>query len=206
MKKKLALIAAALVLAVSAVSLTACGGGETTPDGTVDSSIVVTEKAQITDAADALNQVWNTYAEDEKFAAMGGDYTTPVDNAAGSMNLADKETVTGMLQLPADFASLDQCASAASLIHMMNTNTFTGAAFQMKNPANAEALINELKAHYPTVQWMCGNPDTLMLATLNNGEYVVMAFGNAEAISTFTAKLQAVYGSNATVAGSVALV
>lgn len=206
MKKKLAIIAAALVLAVSAVSLTACGGGESTVGGADDSSVVVTDKAAIADSADALNQVWNTYAEDEKFAAMGGDYTTPVDNAAGMMNLTDKETVTSMLQLPAEFASLDKCASVASLIHAMNTNTFTGAAYQMTNPADADAFIEALKAHYPTVQWMCGTPDTLVLAKVNGGEYVVAAFGNAEAISTFTAKLQTVYGNNVTVAGTVALV
>lgn len=204
MKKKLALIAAALVLAVSAVSLTACGGEPTTPDN--GTGVVVTDKAAVADSADALNQVWNTYAEDEKFAAMGGDYTTPVDNAAGLMNLADKEAVIGMLQLPAEFASLDKVDSAASLLHMMNANTFTGAAYKMKNAADADAFIDELKAHYPTVQWMCGTPETLVLVKINGGDYVVAAFGNADLISTFSTKMQTVYGNNAAVAATVALV
>lgn len=204
MKKKLALIAAALVLAMSAVSLTACGdsgAGTNEPSG-----VVVTDKAAIADPADALNQVWNTYAEDEKFAAMGGDYTTPVDNAAGVMNLADKETVVSMLQLPAESAYLDKCTSVASIVHMMNANTFTGAAFQMTNPADADGFIEELKNHYPTVQWLCGAPETLMIAKINGGEYVVVAYGAADLISSFSTKLQTVYGTNAAITATVALV
>ena len=41
-------------------------------------------------------------------------------------------------------------------------------------------------------QWMCGVPDTLIIASVG-GEYVVSAFGNAEIIETFKNNLQAQY-------------
>lgn len=203
MKKKLALIAAALVLAMSAVSLTACGGESNNNES---SGVVVSDKATIADSTDALNQVWNTYAEDEKFAARGGDYVTSVEDAASAIDLADKETVISMLQLPAEFSYLDQCNSVSTLIHMMNTNTFTSAAFELKNPEDADALIEELKNHYPTVHWMCGMPETLMFAKINGGDYVVMAFGTADLVSNFSTKLQTVYDRNVTIAATVSLV
>lgn len=202
MKKKLALIAAALVLAMSAVSLTACGGDTNTNE---PSGVVVSDKATIADSTDALNQVWNTYAEDEKFAATGGDYVTSVEDAAGAIDLSDKEAVISILQLPAEFSYLDQCKSVSRLVHMMNTNTFTSAAFELKNPEDADALIEELKNHYPTVQWMCGMPETLMFAKINGGDYVVMAFGTADLVSNFSTKLQTVYDKNATIAATVSL-
>ena len=78
----------------------------------------------------------------------------------------------------------------------MNTNTFTGAAFHLTDSANADALVQALKDNITTTQWMCGFPDKLAIQTVN-GEYVVSAFGNAEIMDNFKAKLEEVYGTGA---------
>jgi hypothetical protein len=87
---------------------------------------------------------------------------------------------------------------AASLLHMMNANTFTGAAFHLTDAANAQALTDALKSNILSTQWMCGFPDKLLIATVN-GEYVVSAFGNAEIMDNFKAKLTEVYGEAAVI-------
>lgn len=184
MKKKLmcVVMAAAMVL-----GLMGCGGKEEAKEETAVQTPVSTSD-------ELLNKVWDTMGDDQKFPAMGGDFSNPVDNAAGIFNISDVETLTYMLYIPADnVAMIDE---AASLIHAMNTNTFTGAAFHLTDSANADALVQALKDNITTTQWMCGFPDKLAIYTVN-GEYVVSAFGNAEIMDNFKAKLEEVYGTGA---------
>ena len=184
MKKKLMCV----VLAATMVfSLMGCGNKEAKED-----AVEIKTPVESSDAL--LNKVWDTFSDDQKFPAMGGDFSNPVDNAAGIFNIADTETLTYMLYIPADnVAMIDE---AASLIHAMNTNTFTGAAFHLTDAANADALVQALKDNITTTQWMCGFPDKLAIFTVN-GEYVVSAFGNAEIMDNFKTKLAEVYGEGA---------
>ena len=194
MKKKMMvlLMAMTLVLAVT-------GCGKKAEQNAENSGVAGGEAAvtvEVADSADVLNKVWDTFGEDQKFAAMGGDFANPVDGKAGLFNMADTESLTYMLYIPADnVAMVDE---AASLLHMMNANTFTGAAFHLTDAANAQALTDALKSNILSTQWMCGFPDKLLIATVN-GEYVVSAFGNAEIMDNFKAKLTEVYGEAAVI-------
>lgn len=185
--KKLIAIVCAIVMALTCV---ACGGTGNIETGTS------TEKAEIASCEDLLNQVWNTFGEDEKFAAMGGDMNHSVEGAAGSFDLSDTENMTYMLYIPEKL--MDQIDEAASLIHMMNANTFTGAAFHVEDSANVEDFVNGLKENIMNTQWMCGFPDALNIFTVN-GEYVVSAFGNAEIMENFKTKLMEVFGDSAVI-------
>ncbi len=203
MKKKLVLL---LTAAMLVLSVTACGGknsgngageaagNETAGGEQAGAATDAAVKVEVADSADVLNKVWDTFAEDQKFAAMGGDFSTPVDGAAGLFNIEDVENLTFMLYIPADnVAMIDE---AASLMHAMNANTFTGGAFHLTDAANAEALTTALKDNIMSTQWMCGFPDKLMIFTVN-GEYVVSAFGNAEIMENFKTGLMEVYGDAA---------
>ena len=99
-----------------------------------------------------------------------------------------------MLYLPAE--NVEMIDEAASLMHAMNANTFTGAAFHVTDAANAQVLISALKENILNTQWMCGFPDKLMIFTVND-EYVVSAFGNAEIMENFKTGLMEVYGDAA---------
>lgn len=158
------------------------------------SEVITAEKVEVADSADVLNKVWDTFEETQKFAAMGGDFNTPVDNAAGIFNIEDTENLTYMLYLPAE--NVEMIDEAASLMHAMNANTFTGAAFHVTDAANAQVLISALKENILNTQWMCGFPDKLMIFTVND-EYVVSAFGNAEIMENFKTGLMEVYGDAA---------
>ncbi len=183
MNKK-AIIAIVAVIAVVAVAVAAVVllGGDKTP------------KADILDSADVINQVVDTYAEDEKFMAMGGDASAPVDGKAGKLNLSDTETVNSLIHASTDvIADVDE---ASSFVHAMNANTFTAASFKLKEGVDATTFSNNLKTGVLSTQWMCGFPEKIIIATVNGGEYVVYAIGATDLVSNFNSKLQAKYGES----------
>ena len=136
-------------------------------------------------ALDILNKVWSSYTEDEKFPAAGGDYDTNVDDAAGNVNIANADTVSYLLTFPAaDVVKLD---GAASIMHMMNGNTFTCGAFHAANADDVSAIVEDVHSEISGKHWMCGFPDKMFLAT--NGNLIVSVYGNEDLVNTFRDKL-----------------
>lgn len=132
-------------------------------------------------ALDILNTVWGKYQPADKFAAMGGDYVNMVMDGPGACGLSDTEALDSLFGIPA--SAVANVASAASLLHAMNQNTFTSACYELMPGADAEAFAQELKDNILARQWMCGFPETLLIVDL--GGCVVSAFGNAGLIENF---------------------
>lgn len=163
---------------------------EVTEDVNSEENAVVSDNGSV----DILTNIWNAFAEEEKFPAMGGDYATMVDGAPGAFDISNTVDLEAMLYVPATIAGdIDE---GASLLHGMNLNTFTGAALHLIDASKAEAFAGALKENILGTQWMCGFPDVLVIYTVND-EYVVYAFGNIDAINSFKAKVAEVYGDNA---------
>ena len=124
MKRTLSLMLAL----VMAVSLMACGkkdDGKNNADAPADSLALLTK-------------VWDSYTDDEKFPAAGGDYETSVDDAPGAFDPSNADNLNFLLTVPTEDASLID--DAASLMHMMNANTFTCGALRVKNGDDAAKL------------------------------------------------------------------
>lgn len=210
MKKILALILAGVML----LSFAACGGNdvseETTTQGTEQTTEPVAEDTTeatveesteapassdsgntATDAAGLLNKVWAKFADDEKFFAMGGHFSSPVDGAAGKYDITMVEDLDGSLGLPQ--ANAAQIDDAASLMHAMNANTFTGAAYHLTAGTDAAAFASAIESHLATRQWMCGIPETLLIVAVDG--YVVTAFGANDIVSNFKTKLAGEFAS-----------
>ena len=174
------LISAVLALTM-VLSMTACGG----------------KKAEATEPAvqapasalEILETVWAKYGSDEKFAIIGGDMGNPVSDAPGSYNLAD-ENISYSLLIPAD--QLKNVTEAASMIHMMNANTFTCGVFRLAEGVKAADFGNAMKEAVMNNQWMCGFPETLVIQNIAD-TYVVVAFGVNDAINPFMTYLNASY-------------
>lgn len=166
---------------------------ETTPATDADDNVVAGD-ATINSTVDVLNNVWTTFGENEQFFATGGDMANAVENAPGLYSMEDTEMLSFALHIPTD--SVEMIDEAASLIHAMNANTFTAAAFHLTDSANADSLVTALKDDIMNTQWMCGFPDKLVIFTVND-EYVTYAFGNIDNIENFKTKMTAVYGENA---------
>lgn len=184
MKKK---ILFALLTAAMTISLAACGGSQK-PEEDKEAQVTV-ESAEV-----LLNNVWDQFAEDEKFAVVGGDAANSVENAAGKVDISDTETVTALFHISED--GLAYVKDAASLMHMMNANTFTAAAYQLEDAANAPELVDSLKESISGTRWMCGFPEMLHIYTVAD-EYVTAAFGNADNMEHFKTHLTDVYGDSA---------
>lgn len=176
MKRTLSLILAL----VMALSLAACGkkdDGKNNADAPADSLALLTK-------------VWDSYTDDEKFPAAGGDYETSVDDAPGAFDPSNADNLNFLLTVPTEDASLID--DAASLMHMMNANTFTCGALRAANADEVEGLAQDMRDAIQSKQWMCGFPDKLVVFTYDR--YVVALYGNEDLVNTFRDKLTAAYG------------
>lgn len=151
--------------------------------------------AAVDDALTILNAIWNTYSDEEKFPAAGGDSEHAVDGAPGSFDASNADSLSYLLTFPADDASLID--SAASLVHMMNLNTFTCGAFHVTDANNVARLADDLRTTIQAKRWMCGFPDKLVIVTV--GQSVLSVYGNEELVNTFRDKLLASYPTAAAV-------
>lgn len=180
-----------MLLALTMVlGLAACGGK------TVEETQGVPAQEQPASALEILETVWADYAEEEKFPVIGGSMAAPVDGAPGSYDLTD-ENISFNLLIPAD--QLANVTEAASMIHMMNANTFTGAAYKLADGVTAADFGAAMKEAVMNNQWMCGFPDSLLITGFGDS-YVVVAFGVNDAMTPFTAHLTAVYPGMETIA------
>ena len=134
--------------------------------------------AAVDDALTILNAIWNTYSDEEKFPAAGGDSEHAVDGAPGSFDASNADSLSYQLTFPADDASLID--SAASLVHMMNLNTFTCGAFHVADANNVARLADDLRTTIQAKRWMCGFPDKVVVISV--ADYVMMAYGAEECV------------------------
>ena len=176
-----------LVGMVMAISLAGCGGQSDAQNGgsAPDSSY--------TSAVQVLETVIDTYTEEQKFPIGGGDSENLTSEVPGAFDISKTEELDMTLGLPeSEAANIDD---AASMVHMMNANTFTGAAYRLKSGVQVEEFSEAVKENVLAKQWMCGFPDKLVIATLGN--YVVSVYGDEELVNTFRDKLQAAYSDAA---------
>ena len=173
MKKFLTL----LLAAVMTLSLAACGSKADDNTG----------GDQPASALDLLNAVWAKYGDDDKFSVVGGDTNEDnmVENAPGNFSVEDGDALDYSLSFPA--ADADKLSDAASLIHMMNANTFTAGAFHVASSSDVDTVVSDLKDNVMSRQWMCGFPDKLVILTL--GDYVVSCYGAEDLVDQFSAKV-----------------
>lgn len=133
-------------------------------------------------AAQILSAIWDKYPEDARFAVYGGMMEAPVDSAPGNLDLTNGDEIASKYLLPVDL--LVQVEEGASLVHLMNSNLFTAAAFRLKAETDVEAFAKALRENIQKNQWICGQPDKLLIAK-PEGEYLLVAFGSEDTMKTF---------------------
>lgn len=178
-------IAAILLVTILTISLGSCGnkgGGQGANDG---------QEVNIKDSLELLNTVWNSYTEEEKFPAAGGDMTEEnmTMDGPGRFSIEDGAMLDSTLGFPA--AALSKIDDAASLMHMMNANTFTCGVFRVKDSGSISSLTDAVKENIMNRQWMCGFPEKLVIITV--GDYVISFFGDGGITDTFKEKVSAAY-------------
>ncbi len=148
------------------------------------------EQPSISDPVALLNNVYNLFGEEEKFPATGGDFSSgELIEGAGAYSLADPDALDYSSGFPA--AEIGKIDSAATLTHLMNQNTFTSGAYHVAAGTDMEALSELIKNNIQSRQWMCGCPDKIIVATID--DYIISAFGHEEIITSFVTHLKEVY-------------
>ncbi len=174
-----------LLLAIALMlSLVACAGGKDN-----GGSNAVESK----DPLEVLQTVWSGFGENEKFPVAGGDMSEENSkmDEPGVFSLENKEELDSTLGLPAE--AVEKVDAAASLVHMMNANTFTCGAFRVKNVDDVEDLASILKDNILKRQWMCGFPDGLVIASVD--DVVLAVFGKTMNLDAFKVSLTKAYSS-----------
>ena len=205
MKKILALLLS-LVMVVGLFA--ACGGSEDkntdettaapTEQPTEPSEEITegTEEIEVTEpvAQDSnestkiLENIWAQVGEDNQFFVMGGNIENYVDGAPGNYNMEYKENLPYNLLVPeAELANIDE---AGFMQHGMNANNFTAGVVHVTGDVTAFAAA--MQSAIQNNQWMCGFPETLVIAAINDS-YVLVSFGVNDAMNLFIPALSAAY-------------
>ena len=184
----------ALLAFVMVFSIAACSKDpvDTNNDGASTPEDTTPETPAITDSLEILNNVWALYADEEKFAAAGGDSSEANMSmeGPGRYSLTESEGFIATMNFPA--SEIEKIDDAANLIHMMNLNTFTAAAVRVANTDDLITVFSAAKENILGTQWMCGFPEKLVMASIDD-TYLVYAYGNGELIENFKAKLGEAY-------------
>ena len=154
-------------------------------------------QGSVGNAVELLTAAWDKVSEDNKFPSFGGapgedEFT---DGVPGNFPVANPDTLEIHLGFPA--ASADKIDGAASLIHMMNANTFTAGAYHVKDAGTISDVTAAIENCIMSKQWMCGFPEKLVIVTVD--DYIVSAFGNGELVDAFIGGLTSTYSSAKTV-------
>ena len=172
MKKIIMLIVTAMLV----VSFAGCGKQENNKGASDYESPV-----------ELLTALYDSYGDDEKFPVGGGDSDHITMDAPGKFDISNTVELDMSLGLPEHEAgSID---AAASMVHMMNANIFTGAAYHLTENADMDQFVDAVEENILSRQWICGRPDMFIIADAGSG-YVLTAFGEDSVMQTFKEKAE----------------
>ena len=173
-----------IVLALAMMMTLLAGCGKAKPEETVPAQQMPASALEI------LETVWASYGDEEKFPIIGGNIEANIMDAPGNYDMTYAENMTWNLLVPSD--QIANVTEAASMIHMMNTNTFTCGAFKLAEGVAAADFGAAMQQAIQSNQWMCGFPDSLLIQSFGD-TYVVVAFGMTDAMTSFENHMKTAY-------------
>ncbi len=184
--KKIISILLVMIMSFAVAVFTGCSNRE---DGTDDTgSTGDTSQSAAPDIESAVafyTEVWAAFSEEQKFPCAGGDMEHSTEGPGQFLLTEDNaDSFKQLLHVTDELYDMLE-DDAATLQHMMNTNTFSSAVVRLKDPAKASEFAEAYKISVQGQQWMCGFPDKVVVISV--GDYVVMAYGLEENIDNLVA-------------------
>ena len=119
---------------------------------------------------------------DQEFPAAGGDEAHDTEGPGSFDISAYGESFQYQILVDEELIAMVK-SQAATLLHMMNTNTFCSSVMQLEDAKNAESFAQHYKTIVQSNHWMCGFPDTMLV--MNLGDYVITAYGADDLVQSF---------------------
>ncbi len=195
MKKLITLIVAAYMI----TSMSACSAKDKMDDMVTDIAESVTDMLDSvtgdsdTDsdnshshahksAEELLTRIWDNVDENDRFDIGGGDSQNITMDVPGTFDITNGEELDVTLAFP--MSHMDNIDDAASIVHMMNANTFTAAAYHLKNGTSADTFAEDFKETVKNREWAVGFPECFTVIEADG--YVITLFGGKDQVETFT--------------------
>ncbi len=185
------------------------------PTGNTEAPETEAPKPAFDSALDLYTKIWAAFGDDNKFPSGGGSMGNDTMDGPGAYLFADvyetikngdaetealvisgedlKNTFTYMTHLTDELFAMIDSTDVATLLHMMNTNTFASAAVKLKDSSKAAEFAEAYKTAIQGQRWMCGFPDKVVVISI--GDYLVFAFGHEGNIDNLAKAAAAVEGS-----------
>ena len=179
--------------ALCAGILAGCGktdAGSTTASTTEAATEATTETAApaYESAQALLESIHKAMPADAEFPAAGGDEAHDNMEGAGEFDISVYgDSFQAQILVDEELTAMVK-PQAATMLHMMNTNTFCSAVMQLNDAADAEAFASHYQQIVQSHHWMCGFPDTMVVLSL--GDYVITAYGADDLIQAFKTAAQ----------------
>lgn len=176
------LISLALCAALCAMLFAGCGSTATDAATTATTTETTQPAPAYASALEVLEAIWAQVPEDQRFAVAGGDEAHPTEGP-GTFDAAAYGDTFRYQILVDDALMANLTGDAATLMHMMNMNTFCSAAMAVTEGTDTAAFAESYKTLVQGNRWMCGFPETMLVMELDN--FVITAYGHDGNIQNF---------------------
>ncbi|UNT95964.1 hypothetical protein [Allobaculum mucilyticum] len=150
-----------------------------------ESSAVKTEYA---DAQALLEAVWNATKEDKRPAVVGGMGNNVTEGMPMAISLDEPDTIAAGLNVPADL--VEQSEDASVMMNAMMANAFTASAWQLKDSASAQTLVDLIKTTLSDTHWLCTMPEVYSI--VEYGNEIIVVYGYSDQVKPFIDALRSV--------------
>lgn len=178
-----------LLIATGMLMMVGCGKVDEQNVQVEQNESAVNSEPTYADATSVLEAVWDKTPE--KFPCYGGGATDYNENKPGKLDLSEKDFMTNALLIPSDVQ--ENVTDAATLVHMMNSNIFTGVALKT-NGMDVNEAAKKIENTFLNNHFICGMPDKIVIVSLQ--DYVVYAYGKKGVIDEFKGNISSLGNVN----------
>lgn len=145
-------------------------------------------KTEYADAQALLEAVWNATKEDERPAVVGGMGNNVTEGMPMAISLDEPDTIAAGLNVPADL--VEQSEDASVMMNAMMSNAFTASAWQLKDSASAQTLVDQIKTTLSDTHWLCTMPEVYSI--VEYGNEIIVVYGYSDQVKPFIDALRSV--------------